>query len=122
MRLVSGVSEGNLKKVLERVLKSQKDFNRDLTEVKKEIERVNEAGRVHIQNVGVVRFNPFGEIGGSHSFSIALLDEDSNGFVLTGLHARDKTRVYLKPVKKGKSSYSFSREEQKAIKIALEKK
>lgn len=72
-----------------------------------------------VQKVGFVRFNPFAETGGDHSFSIALMDGNSDGFVITSLHTRAGTRSYAKVIKAGKSDQEFSREEQKALDIAL---
>ena len=63
----------------------------------------------------MVRFNPFSEMGGDHSFSVALLDGHDTGIIITGLHTRERTRVYIKPVNKGKSEYDLSKEELKAL-------
>jgi len=72
-----------------------------------------------IRRVGVVRFNPFRESGGDQSFVVALLDDSGAGVVLTGLHNRNDTRVYAKPVDAGVSKYPLSDEEAQAIKTAL---
>ena len=71
----------------------------------------------HIQKVGFVRFNPFPQTGGDQSFSLSLLDENDNGFVLSSLHSRDTTRFYAKTIKNGQGDgYELSKEEKKAIK------
>ena len=46
----------------------------------------------------LIRFNPFSEVGGHHSFVLTLLDMHKNGVVLTGLHGRGLTRFYTKLV------------------------
>lgn len=85
-------------------------------ELEKLIERLQQEGRLHLQRVGVVRFNPFSDIGGNQSFSIALLDGLGNGFVISSLHSRDGTRLFVKPVRNGKTSgHELSAEEQQAI-------
>lgn len=68
---------------------------------------------------GVVRFNPFGEMGGDQSFSLALLDQDNNGVVVTSHYTIEHQRVYAKPLKKGKSEYSLSKEEKEAVEKAF---
>ncbi|MFT9495952.1 DUF4446 family protein [Anaerosolibacter sp.] len=68
-----------------------------------------------IQKVGIVRYNAFNDTGGDLSFSIALLDEEHSGFILTSIYGRNNTTVYGKPVKKGKSSYTLSAEELQAL-------
>jgi hypothetical protein len=73
-----------------------------------------------IQKVGVVRFNPFSDVGGNQSFVIALLDSKNSGLVISSLHGREGTRVYAKPVSAGKSEHHLSTEEIQAIKKAIE--
>jgi hypothetical protein len=75
-------------------------------------------GREAIQRIGVVRFNPFEDTGGNQSFALAVLDAAANGFVLSSLHSRQATRVYLKTVSGGHSDAALSNEEQLAIKRA----
>ncbi|HYC80127.1 MAG TPA: DUF4446 family protein [Candidatus Binatia bacterium] len=76
------------------------------------------ANKKNFQKIGFVRFNPFGDAGGSISFTIALLDAESNGFVLTSLHGREGNRVYSKEINKGVSKSPLTEEEQEAIKQA----
>jgi hypothetical protein len=52
------------------------------------------------------------------SFSLAVLDAQSNGWVVTGLYGRESYRVYAKPIKKGVSTYPLSEEEKRAIEKA----
>ena len=57
-------------------------------------------------------------MGGSQSWSIALLDDSANGTVISCLHARDHARVYLKEVVGGRSAQRLSPEEERAITLA----
>lgn len=68
-----------------------------------------------IQGHGVVRYSAFENVGGDQSFSLALVDAHGNGAMLSGLHRRDDTRVYAKPLTQWRSSYSLSAEEQQAL-------
>ncbi|MFB5676973.1 DUF4446 family protein [Paenibacillus terreus] len=69
-------------------------------------------------NIGMIRYNAFNERGGELSFSLALLDQESSGMVLTGIYNRDGSYVYAKPVESGTSSYLLSDEEKEAISLA----
>lgn len=71
-----------------------------------------------LQRVGVVRYNPFANVGGNQSFAIALTDALGNGFVISSLHHRDRTKVYGKPLIDWTSTYALSDEESNAIEIA----
>ena len=97
--LTKGVKEGDLIKILKRVLDVEVKNTRNIKKIEKEIKRIDVENLLNVQKVGQVRFNPFSELGGDHSFAIALLDGDNNGIILTGLHTRERTRVYLKEVK-----------------------
>lgn len=65
------------------------------------------------------RYNAFENTGSDLSFSLALLNDIEDGFVLTGIFGREDTRIYAKPVSAGKSSYYLSEEEMLAIKNAM---
>ena len=71
-----------------------------------------------VQQVGVIRYDAFGDMGGKLSFSMALLDEQDTGCVVSALVGRQQTRVYGKPVSRGTSTYELSEEERQAIKQA----
>jgi hypothetical protein len=68
-----------------------------------------------VQAVGLVRFQAFSDYGGDQSFALALADAFGNGAVITGIYAREGTRVYAKPLSEWGSSYSLSFEEEEAI-------
>ena len=114
-QLVKKTNKGDLKRVLEKVLATEAENKKVIKMLGKEIDRLQDDGRFHVQKVGLIRFNPFQETGGDHSFSIALLDGKDTGVVLTGLHTRERTRVYAKSIKKGKSEHELSNEEKKAF-------
>lgn len=118
-RLTKDVKKGDLVKVLTKVLETEVKNSISINQIQKHIKRIDEENLVNIQKVGLVRFNPFSELGGDHSFVIALLDGENDGIILTGLHTRERTRVYLKEVNKGKSKLSLSKEEEKALNKAL---
>jgi hypothetical protein len=71
-----------------------------------------------VQRVGLVRFNPFADTGGDQSFSIALLDAEGDGLVISSLFSRSETRVFAKPVQAGQSKYNLTTEEEEAIQLA----
>ncbi len=69
--------------------------------------------------VGMVRYNAFGEQGNDLSFSVAILDEQQNGIVMTSIYNREQSNSYAKPIEKGASSYRLSEEEKSAIQKAM---
>ena len=57
-------------------------------------------------------------MGGRYSFSLALLDDDGDGLVLSAIHARADTRAYFKGVTGGASDEPLSPEELRAVALA----
>lgn len=113
--LTKGVGSESLVKVLDKVLVRLRQDSEEIKDIKKEIGNIHELDKFHVQKMGMVRFNPFRETGGDHSFSIAFLDETDSGLVLTGIHTRERTRVYMKEIKNGKGEFELSNEEKKAL-------
>lgn len=99
---------------LDNTEQQQKELIAQLLKVEQEAGRLK--GRVEI-----VRYNAFPGQGSDMSFSIAFLDNEQNGLVLTGLNSRQETYMYAKPIQKGKSSYTLSSEEQQVMDLVMEK-
>lgn len=68
-----------------------------------------------LQRVGVVRFDAFDDVGGQMSFALALLDDTANGVVISSLHGRRDTRLFVKPVRDGRSEVALTTEEVEAL-------
>ena len=81
---------------------------------------INGRLRLCVQKVGLVRYNPFDNMGGELSFVLALLDEYDNGIVLNTIHNREATYAYAKPIIALQSAYPLSREEVKALRLAVD--
>jgi len=106
---------------LNEVLKEIKSLRREFQTVSKELEALKKKSDFFIQKIGIIRYNPFSNVGSDQSFSLALLDADNNGIVITSLFSQEGNRVYGKPVKNGGSEYSLSNEEKQAIEKATER-
>jgi len=103
---------------LKEILVQFKDLEKSLEKISEELEKLKKENKFNVQKVGIVRFNPFKEIGGNQSFSAALLDGNDSGIVITSLYSREGNRVYGKPIKAGTSDYLLSNEEKEAIEKA----
>jgi len=88
----------------------------DLEEIKKQVKEEMKLSQLHLQKIGLIRFNPFERVGGEQSFVVSLLDKEDNGIIINFIYTREGLRVYTKRVKKGKGEeYELSEEEKKAI-------
>lgn len=122
-RLTAGITKKDLKDILEKLITSVKDTSVRQNSLAKAVDELRREDCFHLQKIGLVRYNPFAETGGNQSFCLAVLDNEDNGLVISGLHSRETTRVYAKPVKKGKpDGFEFSQEEIRSIREAKKSK
>ncbi len=80
---------------------------------------VEAALRSRIAHRALVRYDAYNELSGHQSMSIALLDDERSGIVLSCIHHRDQARVYGKQVRDGRGELELSPEEAEAVRLAL---
>ncbi len=115
-RLTKGVSDKDLKTVLEKLLEEIEKEKGISSDLEKRLTGLKLDSLNHVQKIGFIRYNPFSETGGNQSFVLAILDGRDSGLVITSLHSRESTRIFAKPVKEGKEvGFEFSKEEIQAI-------
>lgn len=73
------------------------------------------------QKMGLIKYDAFHEMGGKLSFSLAMLDQRDNGFIINAMHTREGCYTYIKEIVDGNSIIVLSEEEQKALNRAMEK-
>src|SRR4030042_258312 len=116
-KIFSGKNGADLEKTILEHAKSMKELDRDIQDLYGISNQIHGLASKSVHKVGVVRFNPFKELGGDQSFSVALLDGENSGVVVSALHTREGNRGYATPVEKGKAvKYPLTDEEQEAIK------
>lgn len=114
--LISKTRKQKIDEILDELLMIDKKTKEELEMVKKELRQEIKTSTLHIQKVGLVRFNPFERMGGEKSFVISFLNYENSGIVINFIYTRDGLRVYSKKVKDGKGEeYNLSEEEKKAI-------
>jgi len=109
---------GNLEQQLVDNFKELGRVQQDLEHLTQEYAKLATAQSLSSQKISIVRFNPFADTGGDQSFSLAVLDAHDSGYVLTSIHGRQGTRVYVKPIDFGKSKHQLSVEEQQVLQQA----
>lgn len=120
-KMTTFMQDGNIEehvcKLEERLIEHQKllkNLNRDIKAID-----ITLATFPHCWHL--IRYNAFERTGSDLSFSLALLNDHFDGFILTSIFGREDSRVYAKPVVGGKSKYTLSEEEKQAIKAAMGK-
>jgi Protein of unknown function (DUF4446) len=87
----------------------------DLEAIRDEVEALRDDAAEALRHLAVVRYDAFGDMGGHLSWSMALLDDEGNGMVLTSIHGRSDTRSYAKSISGWTCEQQLSPEETEAI-------
>lgn len=116
---MKGENDVNIESLLEKclnktdgIINKNKDIEMHLNDIDRTLLRC-------IQKVSITRFNAFDDTGSDQSYSIAYLDGNDNGVVITSIFARESSTTYGKPIVGGKSKYALSAEEIKVINKAV---
>ncbi|MDI6601575.1 MAG: DUF4446 family protein [Thermoanaerobacteraceae bacterium] len=114
-QVIKGRKGEDLEDMLSSYLGKVEDNVERITDFEERMKKIEKRTELSIQKVGIVRYNAFSEMGSDQSFSLALLDQNDDGFVITGIFSRDDTVTYAKPIERGTSRYPLSAEEIQAI-------
>ena len=71
-----------------------------------------------LRNAQTIRYKAFDMNGSNQSFSVALVNEQGNGVVISSLHAHDRMSTFAKPIENYESTYDLTEEEQHVLKEA----
>ena len=116
---MSGKNAKSLEKDIEGIFEDNKFIKTSMEKNRKDILTLYKKFEGAFQRVGIVKYDAFNQMGGQLSFSLALLDENDNGFVLNSVHGVDGCYSYTKEIKKGICEISLGDEEKKALDIAM---
>ncbi|MDB5085852.1 MAG: hypothetical protein JWN30_2738 [Bacilli bacterium] len=115
--LLKGSTAENLEELLVEYTKEVKGLQHKYDACEKQLKTTTDTIKSKVGKIGVVRYNAYADGGNDLSFSVAMLDGQDNGVVLTSFYGREDTRVYAKPLKDGGSVYPLTEEEKEAILI-----
>jgi hypothetical protein len=87
----------------------------ELLRLGRELEAARADLRESLQHLAVVRYDAFGDMGGRMSWSVALLDDNGDGVVLTSINSRNDARSYAKEITAFQSEVKLSPEEEEAL-------
>ena len=102
-----------LKKRLDKFLKANTEKN------KKDIRTLYKNMESAYQKMGLVKYDAFNQMGGQLSFSLALLDENNNGFIINSVHSSEGCYSYTKEIKLGQCAIDLGAEEAEALAMAM---
>jgi len=93
---------------------AEQKMHRDIREIKENL-------KITYQKAGLVRYDAFREMSGALSYSLALLDKENNGVLISSMYSREGCYSYAKDIVNGESKINLSEEEEEALKQAVAK-
>ena len=93
---------------------AEKRMHKDIREIKENL-------KITYQKTGLVKYDAFREMSGALSYSLALLDKENNGILITSMYSREGCYTYAKDIIKGECKLNLSDEEAEALKQAVAK-
>ena len=93
---------------------AEKKMHKDIREIKENL-------KITYQKTGLVKYDAFREMSGALSYSLALLDKENNGVLISSMYSREGCYTYAKDIVNGECKINLSDEEQEALKQAVAK-
>ena len=93
---------------------AEQKMHRDIREIKENL-------KIAYQKTGLVKYDAFREMSGALSYSLALLDKENNGVLISSMYSREGCYSYAKDIVNGESKINLSEEEEEALKQAVAK-
>lgn len=110
-------------KTLEDVLTTRLDQVDELIRSNKvneeNIDKIFKTLKFTFQKMGLVKYDAFHEMGGKLSFSLAMLNEKNDGYIINAMHSREGCYTYIKEIIAGNCVIQLSEEEKEALDIAM---
>lgn len=118
-KFMQGKNAKSLENEIVGLFEDNKFIKNSVEKNKKDIKTLYNKFESAFQKIGIIKYDAFNQMGGKLSFSIALLDENNNGFILNSVHSAEGCYTYTKEIKNGNCKISLGEEEEKALNIAM---
>ena len=117
---MSGSTAKSLEETLLKRLEQVDDLIASNATNENNINKLFEDMKFSFNRVGLVKYDAFNEMGGKLSFSLAMLNDNEDGFVINAMHSREGCFTYIKEIIGGNSIIVLADEEQEALDMAKE--
>lgn len=119
---MSGRDGASLEKNIYALYEDNKMLKEHMMKHRKDINNLYKKHESSFQKMGLVKYDAFHQMGGQLSFSLAILDENNNGFIINSVHSTDGCYSYTKRITEGKCKLALGKEEEEALSRAITEK
>ncbi len=116
-----GKNGANLEEIFGALAEKMKDLSEKSSGHERALEKISGQIKQSVRGVSMIRFNPFKDSGSNQSFSVALMNDEGDGIVISSMYARDRISVFGKPIENGRAAQELTEEEKEVLKTAREK-
>lgn len=117
-KFMIGKKATSLEEDIEKLYNNNLEYKKDSEKNRKDIEELYKKNQIAFQKFGLIKYNAFKEMGGQLSFSLAMLNEKNDGYIINSVHSTDGCYTYTKEIKNAKSNLELGKEEQEALDMA----
>lgn len=95
------------------------ELSRDINHLSAELKQTEKSLGDCLTFRSVIRYDAYNDLSGMQSTSVALLDAQFSGIIMSSIQSRDHARIYVKEVRHGESREQLSPEEIQVLKEAM---
>lgn len=117
-RLTKGTTGGSLEAIINTALARAQEIQKENSLIRDHALSLDTRVSHSLRNAQVIRYKALETGGSNQSFSVALLNEQGSGVVITSLYVRERVNTFAKPVEKYTSTYDLTEEELSVIRDA----
>jgi len=121
-KFMRGVNNKNLEELVTSYLDKVDEVKQQSDLMRSTYDGLDKRTKGCLQKVSMLRYRAFDNVGSDLSYSIALLNYENDGLVLTSIYGRNESTTYAKPIDKGISRYDLSEEEEQVLKDSISKR
>lgn len=114
-KFMHGKEASNFEDIVLRLVEHVEELKAHDKSLARELQDIDKRVSTSLRNASFLRFKAMENTSSNQSFSLALMSEQGDGFVLSSLHLRDRISIYGKKVSNWKSEVELSEEEQAVI-------
>lgn len=118
-KFMMGKNAESLENEISEIINDIKYLKENAEKNSEDIKEIFKTLKVCYRKMGLIKYDAFHEMGGKLSFSLCMLDEENNGFIMNSVHSNTGCYVYTKEIIDGHSSIELGEEEEIALKKAL---
>lgn len=116
-----GKDGASLEETIAWLTKKSAETDDTLTGHKQKLNQLNGRLKTSIRAVSLLHYDAYEGIGGKQSFSLAILDENQNGAIVSSIINRNHSAVYAREVQGGTPLQALTEEEQHVLAEVIKK-